>query len=226
MGMIRKTLSIGTLGLVNFRSKKEKLARSEANAGVIAAERDLERAARLDAETRAATAQVQLKLAKREAAAASKQAAKLRKRGKRGKRAKHARPFAEVGGAVASAVKSAEPAVRSGVESAKDLTHEVAVAGKKIGKQARKQAKPVLKSGAESARELSHEVAVRSRKFGKRARKQATPVLKSGAESAQELGRKGMAALQQAQHAAAEHARQLAEAAHAKVSEVREAVEA
>ena len=30
MGMIRKTLSIGTLGLVNFRSKKEKLARSEA----------------------------------------------------------------------------------------------------------------------------------------------------------------------------------------------------
>ena len=56
--------------------------------------------------------------------------------------------------------------------------------------------------------------------------KQATPVLKSGAESAQELGRKGVAALQQAQHAAAEHARQLAETAHAKLSEVRESVEA
>ena len=30
MGMIRKTMSIGTLGLVSFRSKKERLARAEA----------------------------------------------------------------------------------------------------------------------------------------------------------------------------------------------------
>jgi hypothetical protein len=202
--MIRKTVSIGTLGLVNFRSKKEKLRRSEANAGAIAAERDLERAARLDAETRAATAHVQLKMAKREAAAASKQAAKLRKRGKRGKRGKQTRPLAEVSGAVASAVKSAEPAVRSGVESAQHLAHDAAVAGRKFGKRARKQATPVLKSGAESAQQLAHDAAVAGRK----------------------LGHKGKAALKQTQHAAAEHARQLAEAAHAKVSEVREAVEA
>ena len=105
MGMIRKTLSIGTLGLVNFRSKKEKLARSEATTAAVAADRDLERAARLDAETRAATAQVQLKLAKREAAVASKQAAKLRKRGKRGKRG-------ILGGVPSTRVRSPRSAVR------------------------------------------------------------------------------------------------------------------
>ena len=96
-----------------------------------------------------------------EATVASKQAAKLRKRGNSweardsGEARRALESFAEVGGAVASAVKSAEPAVRSGVESAKDLSHDVAVAGKKFGKQARKQATPVLKSGAESARASS-----------------------------------------------------------------------
>ena len=29
MGVIRKTASVGTLGLINFRSKKEKLHRTE-----------------------------------------------------------------------------------------------------------------------------------------------------------------------------------------------------
>jgi hypothetical protein len=215
MGIIRKTLSIGTLGLVSFRSKKEKLARSQATTAQVAAERDLERAARLDAETRAATAHVQLKLAKREAAAASKDAAKLRKRGKRGKRAKHSTPLADVSSALTSAVKSAEPAMRSGVESAQHLAHDAAVAGRKFGRRARRQATPVLKSGAESAQQLAHDAAVAGRKFGKRARKQATPVLKSGAESAQQLA-----------HAAAEQARHLAEAAHAKVAEARESVQA
>lgn len=41
MGVIRKTASIGTLGLVNFRSKKEKLARAEA--GLSKLERKLAR---------------------------------------------------------------------------------------------------------------------------------------------------------------------------------------
>ena len=179
MGMIRKTLSIGTLGLVSFRSKKEKLARSQATTAQVAAERDLERAARLDAETRAATAHVQLKLAKREAAVASKQAAKLRKRGKRGKRAKRSTPLADVGGALTSAVKSAEPAVRSGVESAQHLAHDAAVAGRKFGKRARKQATPVLKSGAESAQQLAHAAAEQARHLAEAAHAKVTEVRES-----------------------------------------------
>ena len=155
MGMIRKTLSIGTLGFVNFRSKKEKLARSQATTAQVAAERDLERAARLDAETRAATAHVQLKLAKREAAAASKEAAKLRKRGKRGKRAKRSTPLADVSGALTSAVKSAEPTVRSGVESAQHLAHDAAVAGRKLGRKGKVALKQTQAAAAEQARHLA-----------------------------------------------------------------------
>lgn len=82
MGMIRKTLSVGTLGLVSFRSKSEKLGRSEAKLGAMSAGLDSEHAAREEAESRATAAETQLKAAKHEAAAARKQASRLRKRSK------------------------------------------------------------------------------------------------------------------------------------------------
>jgi hypothetical protein len=50
MGMVRKTVSIGTLGLVSFRSKKEKLRRAERSQRDAEARLESEHAARVDAE--------------------------------------------------------------------------------------------------------------------------------------------------------------------------------
>ena len=54
MGMIRKTLSIGTLGLVSWRSKSERLELAEASLAQVETARDLEAVARTRAEARAA----------------------------------------------------------------------------------------------------------------------------------------------------------------------------
>ena len=96
MGMVRKTLSIGTLGLVSFRSKKELLARAEASRDDAEAALAREQAAREVAEEQVAAAGKRVKRADKQALkatrAAEKAAAKKRKR--REQRAKHlADPF-------------------------------------------------------------------------------------------------------------------------------------
>ena len=57
MGIIRKTMSVGTLGLVSFRSKKEKLRKAEAQAETAAADLLREHQARELAEQRVAKAE-------------------------------------------------------------------------------------------------------------------------------------------------------------------------
>ncbi len=202
MGMIRKTMSIGTLGLVSFRSKSERLARAETTLGEVSQARDLERAGRVEAETKALAAEAQLKLAKHEAAVARKHASKLRKRGTRGKR--RPKVLAGLGTAMAAAAKSAEPVISTGVDSARDLTHTLAAGSQQLGRRAnrsarraKKRAKPTLRSGAESAQQAAHDVAVASRKLGRTSRKS--------------LKRAGATATDQAKH--------LAESAQAAVSE-------
>ena len=72
MGLIRKTLSVGTLGIVPFRSKKEKLVRAERGRHQAEVVAGRERAARVEAETRgrkARQAQRAERLAARVAAA-------------------------------------------------------------------------------------------------------------------------------------------------------------
>jgi hypothetical protein len=68
MGLVRKTLSVGTLGLVSFRSKKEKLRR--ADRARFEAEEALEREtnAREAAEVRIAAAEKRVKQATADAA--------------------------------------------------------------------------------------------------------------------------------------------------------------
>lgn len=50
MGMMRKTLSVATLGMVSFRSKGERLARAEAALADAEEERAAEALARAEAE--------------------------------------------------------------------------------------------------------------------------------------------------------------------------------
>lgn len=72
MGMIRKTMSIGTLGLVSFRSKKELLERSESSRLEAEARLTDEQAARLVAEARVEVAEKQAEQASRRERRAAK----------------------------------------------------------------------------------------------------------------------------------------------------------
>ncbi|HJR25630.1 MAG TPA: hypothetical protein VJ804_09165, partial [Acidimicrobiales bacterium] len=63
MGVIRKTASISTLGLVKFRSKKERLKRAEAAERIANDELEAEKAARAAADERVAEAERRAKKA-------------------------------------------------------------------------------------------------------------------------------------------------------------------
>ncbi len=101
VGMIRKTLSVGTLGMVSFRSTKEQLRRAERARW--SAERDLEREhdARLAAETRVSKAERRLQHAADAARQATERLEQSRSKRRR-HRSERVRKWAE----------SAEPAGR------------------------------------------------------------------------------------------------------------------
>ncbi len=110
MGLVRKTLSISTLGLVNFRSKKELLARAEADLGAATDELDREHRARAAAEARIAVAERRSKAAELQALHAAKKAARLR-----GKKGKQARTLLD---RLNEAAAVAEPKLRDAAEEA------------------------------------------------------------------------------------------------------------
>jgi hypothetical protein len=151
MGLVRKTLSISTLGLVSFRSKKERLRRAEAD--LDAANEDLEREhlARSGAEARIAAAEKRARSAELQTLKAAKDAAKLR--GRKGARARSildrlgdaaTSVGSTVGEVVADAVEAAEPKVREGTRRARKRSAEARKQGRKAAKRARKQAKPYV----------------------------------------------------------------------------------
>jgi tRNA A37 methylthiotransferase MiaB len=111
MGLVRKTLSISTLGLVSFRSKKELLRRAEADLVAATTELEREHAARAAVEGRVGLAEKRTRQAELQALQAAKKAAKLR-----GKKGKRARTLAD---RLADALEVAEPKVRAGAEEAK-----------------------------------------------------------------------------------------------------------
>ena len=80
MGLVRKTLSVATLGAVSFRGKKEKLRRAER--ALRDAEQDLarERSARETAERRIGAAEERVKQATAEASHAAKRLEKVERK--------------------------------------------------------------------------------------------------------------------------------------------------
>jgi hypothetical protein len=121
--MVRKTLSVGTLGVVSFRSKKEKLRR---------AERELAREQhdREAAEGRVAIAEKRLKHATSQAARSDKKLEKAN--GKRKKR--RAARLGEL-------MSTAEPLVHQTAGTMRDAGREGAKRGRKAARAARKNAK-------------------------------------------------------------------------------------
>ncbi len=148
MGMIRKTLSVGTLGLVSFRSKKEKLRRAERSRRQAETALESEHAARVHAESRIEAAEKRVKHARMAAAAAAAQLArtkgKTKKKRRRDRKSDTSAVFEELRANV-------EPVVRGGVESARRAGADASKRGRKAGKRARKAAEKSLGSATAAA---------------------------------------------------------------------------
>jgi hypothetical protein len=79
MGMIRKTVSVGTFGMVSFRSKKERLRRAERSQRAAEMSLEDERKARVAAEDRIVRAEKRVKQASAEAEHAARQLERTRR---------------------------------------------------------------------------------------------------------------------------------------------------
>lgn len=175
MGMIRKTLSISTLGLVNFRSKKELLRRAEADLDAATTELEREHAARAAYESRVGIAEKRTRQAELQALQAAKKAAKLR-----GKKGKRARTLAE---RLGEALDVAEPKVRAGAEEAK-------VRGRRARKRAEKAAKQAEVRGrkaAKQAKAAAAEARARAKVEAKKGRARATEAFEEVKDRAEPL---------------------------------------
>jgi hypothetical protein len=145
MGLIRKTISISTLGIVPFRSKKERLRRAERACSDANRELAAEQAAREAVEGRVSAAEKRAKLAEllalHEAKAANGRRHKRRRaRMEKGRtarkeavrRARHAKQ--EVQGTVSDLVDAAQPRLDASIDAAR-----------RGGRRARRRAKTVAK---------------------------------------------------------------------------------
>jgi hypothetical protein len=197
MGLIRKTVSIGTLGIVPFRSKKEKLRRAEAGREQAEAQLERERLARVEADQRISVAEKRVRAAELTSLHAAKKAAKTR--GRRGKRrAKEARTVLERLGEL---VETAQPVVE---EQARHAGRRGKAAAEHAGEMGRRAAKRAQKEAAKAA-DRARKEAAESRKRAAKGRKAAKAKLKEleadvapRVEAAVERGRvRGQEALDQ-----------------------------
>ena len=125
MGLVRKTMSVATLGFVSFRSKKEKLLRANASRHRSEVALEEEHGARLAAEMRVAEAEKQMNDAHSDAKRARRQLKKRKRRAGRSAR-------------ISQMIAETEPVVRSGTERAIGRGRK---AGRKAGRRARKAAR-------------------------------------------------------------------------------------
>ncbi|MEZ5225677.1 MAG: hypothetical protein R2710_03110 [Acidimicrobiales bacterium] len=130
MGAIRKTLSIATLGIVNFRSKSERLARAEN-------ERDLALAAGSEASARA-----------------EKLSARARRAEKRAKKAE----WRALGEAKKSR-RERRRADRSADSTVVGASDRAVVLGRRARRKAKKEAKQLARSGRAEFENVSHTIA-------------------------------------------------------------------
>lgn len=149
MGMVRKTLSIGTLGVVSFRSKKEKLRRADRSIHEAEIALEHEHNAREAAELRVAVAEKRVKHATSEATRNAAKLAKVKRRDRR--RA-----------AIGELLRDAEPAVRSGADAVRSAGSDAATRGRRAGKKAGKRARKAGKKAAARATAVTKDVVVPS----------------------------------------------------------------
>lgn len=142
MGVIRKTASISTLGLINFRSKKEKLERAEKAMTDAIHARDAEHLARSVAEQGFSKVEAELRRLSASEAKAARQLARLRKRSRRVRKAE------KLNGILVGAT----PMMKDGMTSARSTMHDAAEKGRKHGRKARKAARTAAKRASHDIR--------------------------------------------------------------------------
>jgi uncharacterized membrane-anchored protein YjiN (DUF445 family) len=147
MGMVRKTISIGTLGAVSFRSKKEKLRRADRSRHEAEIALEHEHNAREAAETRVAAAEKRVKHATAEAARNAQRLQKVKRRKRR--RA-----------AVSDLLRETEPVVRSGADAVRSAGSDAAERGRKAGRKAGRRARKASRKGAARATAVTRDVVV------------------------------------------------------------------
>ena len=147
MGVMRKTMSIGTLGIVNFRSKKERLERAERAMASAVSARDAEHLARSVAESSFHKVETELKRLSANEAKAARQLARLRKRSRRVRKAER----------LSGVLSGATPMMKDGMDSARSTMADVAKSGRKHGRKARKAARS-------AAQRASHDIRVGAEK--------------------------------------------------------------
>ena len=126
MGIIRKTASISTLGIVNFRSKKELLRRAEKQRRSAEAELTREQTARGEADRRVAEAERRMQLAELTAQREAKAAAKTGKPSRRQRRRQRGEDTAkEAGRRARKAAKRARKVAASTRQRAESLKDDV-----------------------------------------------------------------------------------------------------
>lgn len=135
MGVIRKTASIGTLGIVSFRSKKERLARAEKAMADALSARDAEHLARSVAESSFHRVESELRRLSSAEEKAAKQLARLRKRSRRVRKAER----------LNGVLSGASPMVKDGMESARQHGRKA----RKAARAAAKKASRDIRVGAE-----------------------------------------------------------------------------
>lgn len=141
MGLIRKTLSVGTFGVVSFRSKKERLRRAERSRRDAEASLDEEHAARLVAEGRVSGSEKREKRARAQAAHAGRRYERSNRRSRRHRKS-------ETMGDVLAAV---EPVVHSGIDNVRGASTHATERSRRAGRRARKATTRSMRRAKESA---------------------------------------------------------------------------
>lgn len=170
MGIIRKTASISTLGLISFRSKKERIRRAEAAHQAASDELVVEQAARTAADRRVAEAERRAHQAElealHEAKVARRKGRKLqevkagrsrRSRRKAARKARHAETT--VRESVSGLVSAAQPVLEAGAKQARRHGR----AARRRAAAAAAQVAPRVEDAADKARSKAADLAARAR---------------------------------------------------------------
>ena len=148
MGLIRKTLSVTTLGLVGWKSKKELLRETEADLAATRAELEETSALRAALEDRLGTTERKLSAAEVEAVGAAKKARRAERR-----RQQRERLEAKLG----SVTHEAEARAEKARKQAEARAHETRAKLEKTTRKARKQAEKTAKEARKRAEHLADE---------------------------------------------------------------------
>jgi hypothetical protein len=152
MGLIRKTFSVGTFGVVSFRSKNERLQRAERSQHHAEASLDEEHTARVAAEDSFSGSEKRAKRASAQAAHAAKRLERSKHRNRRHHRSETTRDV----------LAAVEPIVHSGIDNVRGASTHAAERSRRAGRRTRKAATRSLRRAKESAAPRAASVAARA----------------------------------------------------------------